>query len=137
MAKHKVILYISYLVCLTSVVLFLMSLSQNIGGKIKVSMYLLPLLSVIITVLLSLLIERPHMLNYPVEITESNKLNLYRKARILLSVISLFIASIFLILIMKTTSIIKIHWSFEFIVFYFLFFSIVPFVVIALFRKDA
>lgn len=149
MEKYKAILYLSYIVCIISIIIFFVGVQnlpetvpihQNIKGEVddwgsKITLYVLPSLSFIIIMLISFLIRKPDILNYPVEVTEKNKKVLYQKMQLFLALLSLFIAALFLVLILESVTIFNIAFGLPFFIFYVLFFSLIPIGIIKYFNK--
>jgi uncharacterized membrane protein len=149
MEKYKIILYTSYIVCVISIVIFFIGfqnmpetvpIHQNIKGEVddwgnKATLILLPSLSLIILIAISFLIKKPGMMNYPVEITEKNKKIMYSKMQLFMSLLSLFISSLFLVLIMESMNVFNLKYDLTFFIIYFIIFSLIPFLIIKSFRK--
>jgi hypothetical protein len=150
MEKSKIILYLSYLVCGMSIAAFIWGYSnmentvpihQNASGVIdrfgpKKVLMLLPLISLIIVIAISYLMKKPESLNYPFEVNEFNKEVAYKKVKIILSGLALFIASIFLVLIMRSLKLFNLNFSFSFLLIYVLVLSILPILLIQYMRKS-
>lgn len=73
----------------------------GINGKVddwgsKASIFILPSISLIMFIGLSILNKYPHIFNYPVKVTEENALQLYTKSSRLIRIIKLIIGLVFL-----------------------------------------
>jgi len=149
MEKYKIILYTSYIVCLFSIVVFLIGyqnlpeivpIHQNLKGEIddwgsKITLFILPVLSIVILLSISFLIKRPSMLNYPVEITEENKNTLYLKMQLFISLLSFFLSALFLALIMESMNVFSLKYDITFFSIYGVIFSLIPIIIIKYFRR--
>ncbi|OIV43134.1 hypothetical protein BKM63_02665 [Flavobacterium johnsoniae] len=106
----------------------------DITGKIdqysnKKSLIVITIVNIIILSFIWLLIKKPHLANYPLEITEVNKVSIYKKMQVFLAIIAIITTSAFSYLIFKT-----VHYENEFI--YFLFYIIISPLLVLLFFNN-
>jgi len=62
----------------------------------KTSIFILPAISSVLIIGLTILNRYPHIFNYPVNVTKENAMQLYHKATILIRIIKVFIVVLFL-----------------------------------------
>ena len=62
----------------------------------KSTIFILPVISLVLIIGMSILNRFPHIFNYPVKVTEENALQLYRKGTLLIRIIKVIIVILFL-----------------------------------------
>ena len=75
----------------------------------KDSIWLIPIISTALVLLLTLINERPHWFNYPVKITPENAESKYRLATSLMRWLKLMMAIIFAFIVWQTIAVAKQH----------------------------
>ncbi len=109
----------TYLVLIVSVILLMVNYQQlpttipihfNARGEVdgvgeKYTLYILVLIQIILFVGLNFLSKKPHLYNYPVPITDENKVRQYQLASRFIRVLNLFISLTFLVIIYETISV--------------------------------
>lgn len=117
MKSYTLIILFSYILCAISIGILAYSYPQipdivaihhNLLGEAdgwgsKNTLILFPAINIAIVGLISFLITKPEILNYPIEVHDGNRETVYRKMQVFLSILSFYISGIFLYFIIESS----------------------------------
>jgi uncharacterized membrane protein len=115
MKKHNIYLIFSYIISFATLLIVAVNYPKlsdiipthfNLKGEAdgwghKSTVWLLPIINIVLLVFMSYVIRIPHKHNYLVKVTEENKADLYQKSQRLIAYISVGVSFIFLVLVMQ------------------------------------
>jgi len=139
----KIIFLISISIFITYVIILFSNYSEisdvvnthiNIKGEVdgqgsKKNLWIASLVNLLVLSLIGFLIKKPHLANYPVEITEKNKDNIYKKMQFFLGIIAIITSASFAFMIFKATNLT------DYYIYLILFLILFPLVIIYYFNK--
>lgn len=113
--KIKILFFISISIFFTYLLLLITNYSEiselvtthiNIKGEVdsqgsKKNLWIATTVNLAVLLLIGYLIKKPHLANYPVEITEKNKSTVYNNMRLFLSVLAIITSCSFAYMIFK------------------------------------
>lgn len=113
--KVKIIFFISVSIFITYLILLILNYSEipelitthvDITGETdrqgnKDNLWTATVVNFALLLIIGFLIKKPHLANFPIEITENNKDSAYRKMQLFLSAISILISCVFAYMIFK------------------------------------